>query len=1235
MFLQTNQIRVVDRVDHFAKSLSEEAVSAIFQADEHQLMLESVEVADIEQAYLSQFDAMPVMMLEAIKAKAARLETRVIGFSNTLNKHLKPVGIEVTGREISKPRKSGSVAVQVAKLNLSDGQSVSLVFHAPDNDPLKINADDTLIAFRFLVNSRDVTHAVAPSGGRDISRSQMALALSNLVEKNSEKFAARQEQNAQQKQELEATQAQLEEIEANINTQSDQLDSIEEANAKKQKRIDTLNKQIANQNDIQEELRKQLANKFVPGTGENPDNNKPETTDSKLLGSPAFKAAADIVVKDGNVRLLSSLMNISGIDSNDPNLAGFDRSLFVSNLAGKLKTLQRQGHQPQVNNVLTMIAEYNKVATKPAFTKRHSIWKLGEVNDVPEAGGVVEQEEETTSGLHWYGLQLRPAGMGNTPSDAEVVKVLNAEEAEVKFPNAGRAIRHGAIAYAEALTPKQVSDFELRPLSESGEDFSLADEDSAETIVRQFLYDWMDENNTDRITTKQMEDIKFQVAASSFKQAFSKLLRKQDEFERRKSIPDTFKVWNASLSLVTPTMIEEEAGYIDVLVSDVRVKNEKALAELRALVKGKRMPEGWNIDKHGLDQADLNLDKEMYLSVNVESPLFKIDSSSNYGSYDIHYKEDGSFNLTYDEGSPITGAESLSGWDQVKAALLEAYVGELQDPGAINHFAGTDEEEGFNDLRVAAGLPAITGLDDSGEETKQHKDNSTSFADAIRALVKSVEVGALALKDGKLMLSETLIHNVPDTIRADLLNASTSARHKKKWASDIGYWLDANEGYDVNAPVVEVNGEVYDFNQREYDIITPGLFGKSWSYVGQKNPQELLRAFDLMDDDAKEKLSDAARKAYMSVNDEPDKFEAMKGATSKKLDEYIDENFVYGTKDFKDIVPKTKDKIKYNGYVYGVYNLYKEMIDSAVEQGYPISKSKGEKLFAHYLDLSDYDIRTISNAGMAQGENKHVGVNFEAMLKNEISKADFVKLLHEAQWYDPEEETNTNKVNKVGDIIALGDGQYKIVNIGASRVTLREAGTTDEVFSVGKEEIVNAGVYIEGINEPPVENVLDAETEKFKAMLKGLSTVKWFNDDGSMNYQGQDDIYDTLLVNGYSINDAMKIAQRIRIEHNGGQKPFIETYTDDKPKQQPEPQPEPVQEPEPVETNSEEQVHTDALRTIRDYSGDATIEILEQYQADIEAAYASFESAGTLDEHNDLLEAAFARLVELQSEVTV
>lgn len=1104
MFLQTNQIRVVDRVDHFAKSLSEEAVSAIFQADEHQLMLESVEVADIEQAYLSQFDAIPVMMLEAIKAKAARLETRVIGFSNTLNKHLKPVGIEVTGREISKPRKSGSVAVQVAKLNLSDGQSVSLVFHAPDNDPLKINADDTLIAFRFLVNSRDVTHAVAPSGGRDISRSQMALALSNLVEKNSAKFAARQEQNAQQKQELEATQAQLEEIEANINAQSDQLDSVEEANRKKQKRIDTLNKQIANQNDIQEELRKQLEKKFVSGTGENPENGKPETTDSKLLGSPAFKAAADIVVKDGNTRLLSSLMNISGIDSNDPNLAGFDRSLFVSNLAGKLKTLQRQGHQPQVNNVLTMIAEYNKVATKPAFTKRHSIWKLGEVNDVPEAGGVVEQEEETTSGLHWYGLQLRPAGMGNTPSDAEVVKVLNAEEAEVKFPNAGRAIRHGAIAYAEALTPKQVSDFELRPLSESGKDLLLADEDTAETIVRQFLYDWMDENNTDRITAKQMEDIKFQVAASSFKQAFSKLLRRQDEFERRKSIPDTFKVWNASLSLVTPTMIEEEAGYIDVLVSDVRVKNEKALAELRALVKGKRMPEGWSIDKHGLDQADLNLDKEMYLSVNVESPLFQIDSSSNYGSYDIHYKEDGSFNLTYDEGSPITGAESLSGWDQVKAALLEAYVGELQDPGAINHFAGTDEEEGFNDLRVAAGLPAITGLDDSGEETKQHEDNSTSFADAIRALVKSVEVGALALKDGKLMLSETLIHNVPDTIRTGLLNASTSARNKKKWASDIGYWLDANEGYDVNAPVVEVNGEVYDFNQREYDIITPGLFGKSWSYVGQKNPQELLRAFDLMDDDAKEKLSDAARKAYLKEEPQP----------------------------------------------------------------------------------------------------------------------------------EPQPETDPNKVNKVGDTISLGDGQYKIMSIGAARLSLRELGTTG-TFTVDKQEIVNAGIYVEGMNEPPIEVKMDAETEKLKTMLKGLSTVKWFNDNGSMNYQGMDDIYDTLLVNGYNMNDAMKIAQNIRYQHNSGEKPFIETYTDDKPKQQPEPQPEPVQEPEPVETNSEEQVHTDALRTIRDYSGDATIEILEQYQADIEAAYASFESAGTLDEHNDLLEAAFARLVELQSEVTV
>lgn len=870
MFLPKNEIKVVDRIDHFIAPLTTQQISAVLDADENSLLLESVHIADIEQTYYPNAEPVPAMMLEAIKAKAARLETRIIGFSNTLNKYLSPTGIEVTGREISKPKKSGSVAIQVAKINLSDGQSISLVFHAPDEDPLRIKPDDTLIAFRFMVNSRDVTHAVAPAGGRDVSRSQMALALSNLVEKNSAKFSAAQEKNQAQNTALEEAKAQMETLESEIAENSEQLNTLEADNEKKLKRISTLNSQIDNQNDIQNDLRKQLESRFVPGTGENAElENDGLNKESGLLHSARFKAAADAVVKDGNKRMLQSLMNISGIDNGLPDMAGYDRSLFVSNLASKLKTLKRQNKQLEVNNILTMIAEYNSASTKPAFTKRHSIWNLGEVNDVPETNGSVTSEEDGASGLHWYGLRARPYGMGNTPSDVEEVKVIDAEQAQIKFPYAGDNVRHGAIAYAEPLTDKQVSDFELRPLVEGQSEYrTLANVEVAETAVRYFLDDWMDENGTDKILSGQLDEIVMQIAASNFKQAFGKLLRNQPEFEERTKDEKAYKVWDASLSLVTPAMVKDEADAMNVLVSPTRERNEKAIAALTELTKRKSLWSGWSLDKSSLDLAVSNLDKEMLVTVSVESPLVRVGDVSPYGEYDIHFRDNGHFSLTSSEGSPIEGAEILTDWQQIKDALHTAYVAELDDKDLIARILATDAEEDFNSLRNAEGLPPVTGLDESGEETLQHSDNSSNFMSQLSALITSVNQGVLALKEAKVMLTGTISPNVPDSIRNSLLSASDSSKSKTRWVSNVEEWLNSYEGYDVNAPVVNVNGTVYDFNIQPYDIITPGLFGKSWSYVGQNDPQELLRAFDIMDDESSELLIDAATKAYLKQVEE-------------------------------------------------------------------------------------------------------------------------------------------------------------------------------------------------------------------------------------------------------------------------------------------------------------------------------------------------------------------------------
>ena len=79
------------------------------------------------------------------------------------------------------------------------------------------------------------------------------------------------------------------------------------------------------------------------------------------------------VVKERTLRTLSVILKI------DTENYPADRSLFVSSLAGRIKTLAENGEVHLVEKALALITEYNATHAKPAVTKSHSIWKLIEV----------------------------------------------------------------------------------------------------------------------------------------------------------------------------------------------------------------------------------------------------------------------------------------------------------------------------------------------------------------------------------------------------------------------------------------------------------------------------------------------------------------------------------------------------------------------------------------------------------------------------------------------------------------------------------------------------------------------------------------------------------------------------------------------------------------------------------------------------------------------------------------
>ena len=395
MFNRQTQIKVVDRIDQLSKSLTAEQIEALYQCEKSALMLESVTLEELENTLLFRCEPVPQMMLEAFNSKASQLAIRVKKFANQLER--KTPNLTCGEVEIGKPHKSGAIAVQIAKIPLSDGQSVSIAFHTPDNDPLKINADDTLIAFRFLLNSRDVTHTVAPKGSQDISLKEATTKLGKLAEKNSDKFSAAQAkknadaaalQSAQEKaQELEEEAAQLNTDATNLEIQSDEVDA----------RIKRLKTQISTQNEIQDELRKQLAKKQASvaavesvNASDEPASAtvEPESNGSidpvvALFRHPKLKAASDLALKfEGGKRTFSTLGTIADIDVNGAK--GMDRALFVSNIADRIKTLHKNGNQEAVDAILTMVAAYNDVALKAAVTARNGIWKLGNIQSVED-----------------------------------------------------------------------------------------------------------------------------------------------------------------------------------------------------------------------------------------------------------------------------------------------------------------------------------------------------------------------------------------------------------------------------------------------------------------------------------------------------------------------------------------------------------------------------------------------------------------------------------------------------------------------------------------------------------------------------------------------------------------------------------------------------------------------------------------------------------------------------------
>lgn len=112
-------------------------------------------------------------------------------------------GVKIQNVEQSeKPFKHKKVLNIAVSYNFEDGQSITILFHHPDREAKKIAPQDTLISWKILMNSRDITGAVQPNQGEGIAMPVLAGRIMKLVNQNSARFKRTQAKKAENVQAL-------------------------------------------------------------------------------------------------------------------------------------------------------------------------------------------------------------------------------------------------------------------------------------------------------------------------------------------------------------------------------------------------------------------------------------------------------------------------------------------------------------------------------------------------------------------------------------------------------------------------------------------------------------------------------------------------------------------------------------------------------------------------------------------------------------------------------------------------------------------------------------------------------------------------------------------------------------------------------------------------------------------------------------------------------------------------
>lgn len=174
----------------------------------------------LEGAQQAAFDAL------VVQNRVLPRKMQLVG--KALNRAGSDLKVVDEGVKVSEPYKSRGITMVGAVFELTDGQTISILFHNKDTTPNRLSPDDNLIAWRWLLNRKDITIVVAKENGKDQNINSIARKVMILAEKNSRRFVEANKKRQERAAAVQAAKDEITQLEETLKQRIEERDALKQ-----------------------------------------------------------------------------------------------------------------------------------------------------------------------------------------------------------------------------------------------------------------------------------------------------------------------------------------------------------------------------------------------------------------------------------------------------------------------------------------------------------------------------------------------------------------------------------------------------------------------------------------------------------------------------------------------------------------------------------------------------------------------------------------------------------------------------------------------------------------------------------------------------------------------------------------------------------------------------------------------------------------------------------------------